>query len=75
MLNAWAYLCGTKDQWSIQPADPRNLYIPKQKSFGYLTKSCYINLEQSFIWAVGRFDINIGFRYVLLDFSVCVSLQ
>ena len=40
MLNAWAYLRGTTAQRSIHPADPRNLYMPKQISFSYLTKSC-----------------------------------
>ena len=47
----------------------------QQKSFSYLTKSCNIFAEQSFIQAVSRFDMITGFRYVLLDFSVCVSLQ
>ena len=46
MFNAWTYLCGTTDQESNHPADPRNLYIPKQKSFSYLTKSCHITFEQ-----------------------------
>ena len=75
MLNAWTYLCGKTDQWSIHPAVPRNLYIPKQKSFSYLTKSCNVTFKQSFIQAIGRFDVIIDFRYVLLDFWVCVSLK
>ena len=73
MLNTSAYLCGTTDQRSIHPANPKNLYIPKQKSFSYLTKSCNITFEQSFIRAVSRFDIIIGFKCVLPDFSICVS--
>ena len=56
-------------------ADPRNLYTPKQKSFSYLTKSSNITFEQSFIQAADRFDVFIGLRYLLIDFSVCVSLQ
>ena len=39
MLNAWVYFCGATDQWSIHPADPRNVYIPKQMSFSYLSHS------------------------------------
>ena len=54
MLNAWTYLRGTTDQCSIHPADPGNLYIPKQMSFSYLPKSCNINFEQSFTRPVGK---------------------
>ena len=56
MLNAWAYLCGITDQWSIHPADPRNVYILKQTSFNYLIKSFNIPFEQSFTRAVGIFN-------------------
>ena len=64
-----AYLCGATDQWSIDPTYPRNPYIPKQMSFIDLTNSCAINFKQSITWAVGRFSMIRGFRYVLLDFS------
>ena len=53
MLNFWTYLCGTTDQW---PVDPRKTYIPKQTRFSYLTYSCAITFEQSFTRTVGRFD-------------------
>ena len=53
MLNFWTYLCGTTDQW---PVDPRKTYIPKQTGFSYLTYSCTITFEQSFTRTVGRFD-------------------
>ena len=36
MLSIWVYLCGTTDQWSIDPTDPRNPYISKQMNFSYL---------------------------------------
>ena len=52
----------------------QEIYIdPKKRSFSFLTKSCNITFEQPFIQVIGRFDMIIGFRYVLLDFSVCVS--
>ena len=48
MLNVRGNLCGTTDQGSINPSDPRNPCIPKQMSFSYLTKSCTITFVQSF---------------------------
>ena len=56
MLNAWAYLGRIADQWSIHPADPRNLYTSKQTSFSYVTKSFNITFEQSLTRAVGSFN-------------------
>ena len=56
MLNFWTYLCGTTDQWLVDPTDPRKIYIPKQTRFNYLTYSCTITFEQSFTRTVGRFD-------------------
>ena len=49
------------------------IYIPKQRSFTCLTNSYIIIFDQSFIRALGRFDMIIGFRYVLTFQSV--SLQ
>ena len=57
MLNAWVYLCGTTDQWSIDLTDSRNPYIPKQMSFSYLTNSYIITFDQSFTWTVDRFKL------------------
>ena len=48
----------------------KKIYIPKQRSFIYLTNSCNITFQQSFIRAVGRFDCRFQI-HVLLDFSVC----
>ena len=45
MLNVWTYLCGATDQWSIDPAHPRNPYRPKQVRFSDLTNSCAITLS------------------------------
>ena len=42
----------------------KKIYIPKQRSFIYLTNSCSITFQQSFIRAVGRFDMIVGFRYM-----------
>ena len=53
----------------------QEVYIYPKKRASNLTKSCSIAFEQSFTRAVGRFDIIIGFIYVLLDFSVCVCWQ
>ena len=33
MLNVWANLCRTTKQGSIDPADTKNPYIPKQMNF------------------------------------------
>ena len=52
-----------------------NVFIYIHIYIKYIYICCiYITLEQSYIPAVSRFDI-INFRYDLLDFSVCVSLQ
>ena len=74
MVNAWTYLCRTTDQWPIHPADPRNLDIPKQKSFSYLTKSCNITFEQSFIQANCRFYMIIGYDYIFCSFLQTVRV-
>ena len=37
MLNTWVCLCGTTNQLSIPPTNPRNLYTPKQTNFSYLS--------------------------------------
>ena len=55
-LNVLGYLSGATDHWSIDPTHPINPYILKQMSFSDLINSCTMTFEQSFAWAVGRFN-------------------
>ena len=53
----------------------QEIYIPKQMSFSYLTKSCNITFYYLHELLVDLILYDYSFRYVLLDLSVRVSLQ